>query len=443
MNEPDLLSRPTGLLRNLTWLQHILFATLVGIGAVQGWRDGAFRPALVVGTLALGGWYVLGARRSAHPTVPAHGQSASAADAPRAARIARYAVIWLVVLSLVWGACVAISSSFVWVAFALWMLGGHLLGLVAATIFSLLTLTVVVLAPPLQGAAWTAAGVIGPGVGAMFALALSRGQVQFARDAFQRARLVESLLEAQRESAALQEELLVAQREAGALGERTRLSRDIHDTLAQSFSSILLLARGAAVTSDGPGLRRLLDRIARSAAAGLEESRRVVAALAPKALSDTGLPAALRRAVDDFAADTGITGEVQVDPDLAPLGTTHEVALLRTTQGALANVRQHAHARRVVVSLSGAPDEVRLDIVDDGVGFDPARVAAHPGDVSRGGYGLASTRARLAELGGGLVIESAPGEGTAVSAYLPQRTVPARPGGTAVPPAPRPGGSIS
>lgn len=419
MSSEAILERPSGLLRNLTRLQHILFVALVGIGLGQGWRGGAPKVALVPAALALLLWYALGARRSGHPTVPGHGRPASTADDQRVAVISRYAAIWLLVLTLVWVGCVAISSSFIWVAFALWMLAGHLLGLTWAAMFSAAVLAVVVAAPPLQGAPWTVAGVIGPSVGVLFALALSRGQVQLARDAFQRAQLVESLLQAQRESAALQEDLLAAQREAGALHERARLSRDIHDTLAQGFSSILLLARGASVTSDGPGLRRLLDRIAQTAAVNLEDSRRVVAALAPKALSDTGLAAALQRVIDDLTADTGITGELRVEANLPQLGTTREVALLRTAQGALANVRQHSGAGRVVVTLSGAEDEVRLDVVDDGVGFDPARATEPLGDVSRGGYGFFSTRARLAELGGGLAIESAPGEGTAVSAHLP------------------------
>lgn len=419
MSNEAILARPSGLLRNLTRLQHVLFAALVGIGLGQGWRGGAAAAPLLLSALALSLWYVVGARRSGHPSVPAHGRPGSTADPERVAVISRYAVIWLLVLTLLWVVCVAVSSSFVWVAFALWMLAGHLLGLGWAAGYSVAVLAVTVLAPPLEGAEWTVAGIVGPVVGALFALALSRGQVQLARDAFQRARLVDSLLRAQRESAALQEELLVAQREAGALTERTRLSRDIHDTLAQGFSSILLLSRGAATTGDGPGLRRLLHRIEQTAATNLEESRRVVAALAPQALSDAGLAAVLRRALDDLSADTGIQGELRIEPGLPQLGTTQDVALLRTTQGALANVRQHARATRVVISLSLAGEQVRLDIVDDGVGFEPSRVAAHPSDVARGGYGLASTRARLTELGGGLTIESAPGEGTAVSAHLP------------------------
>ena len=231
--------------------------------------------------------------------------------------------------------------------------------------------------------------------------------------------------------------MAAAQRDAGAQAERTRLSREIHDTLAQGFSSILLLARGASVAGDEVQLRHLLGRIEETAAGNLVEARRVVGALAPESLQENGLAAALRRIVADLAADTGIDTDVRIDSSLPLLDTGEEVVLLRSAQGALANVRIHARAARVVVSLTGAGDQVRLDVVDDGVGFDPGQLAAEasasasaasgdrPGaarvDYARGGYGLASTTARLRELGGGLTIESAPGDGTAVSAYLPVR----------------------
>lgn len=451
-------SRPTGLLRGLTRLQHVLFALLVTIGVAQGLRGDAAPAPVVACAVALAAWYAVGATREAHrmmsaisappastspasapsagtsPNAAAPTEAASTAAAPTDAAPApspapepgprpsigrSHAIWWLLVLTLLWVACVAVAPSFIWVAFALWMLSGHLLQLLPAVAFSLLVLAVVVSAPPLHHEPWTVAGIIGPAVGALFALALSRGQVQLARDALHRAMLVESLQRVQAESAALHEELLTAQREAGAFAERTRISRDIHDTLAQGFSSILLLARGASSTGEGRAREHLLERIGQTAAAGLEESRRVVAALAPRNFSDTGLMGALQRTLDDLAADTGIATGLHVEADLPLLRTNDEVALLRCTQGALANVRQHARATRVEVSLFRAGQEIRLDIVDDGAGFDPAKVARRPQDLSRGGYGLAATRARLAELGGGLTIESAPGQGTAISVALP------------------------
>lgn len=327
--------------------------------------------------------------------------------------------LWLVVLGLAWLVAVLVSASFVWVGFALWLLAGQVLTLRWALGYTAVVLLAVILAPGLSGPGWTVAGVVGPTVGALFALGLSRGQVLLARDALERARLLDALMQAQAESAALQEQLALTQREVGAMSERTRLSRDIHDTVAQGFSSIVLLARGASVSPGEPDLRRLLTRIEDTAADNLTEIRAVVAALAPSTLQHSGLAAALRRLLDDLHADTGLDTELRVAPELTELSTTHEVALLRTAQSALANIRSHARAARVVVSLDGSPHEVRLDVVDDGVGFDPAILDRPGADLTRGGYGVAATRARLTELGGGLIIESAPGEGTAVSAHLP------------------------
>lgn len=412
------VSRPTGLLRSLTRLQHVLFAALVVIGVFQGFRAGAASLAVVGCGLVLAGWYAVGATREAHRMM-----SAINAVPERGATARSHAVWWLLVLTAVWVGCVVVAPAFIWVAFALWMLAGHLFRLGPAIAFSLVVLGVVLAAPPLHHEPWTIAGIIGPVVGALFALALSRGQVQLARDALHRAMLVESLQQAQAQSAALHEELLAAQREAGAFAERTRISRDIHDTLAQGFSSILLLARGASAATDQQAQAHLLERIAQTAASGLEDSRRVVAALAPRTLSDTGLTAALQRSLDDLAADTGITVALHVEADLPPMPMNDEITLLRCAQGALANVRQHAHAHRVDVSLFCAGTDIRLDVVDDGSGFDPGEVAAAPRDVSQGGYGLSATRSRLAERGGGLSIESAPGAGTAVSVHLPLRAL--------------------
>ena len=421
--------RTIAVLRNLTALQHTLFVTLVAIGVARAWPT-ANRVTLVVAITVLTCWYAVGARRAEH-------RPAASSSEPGAAGPARAAIGWLLILAVLWIACVAVSPHLIWVGFALWLLAAHLLPLAGAAVFAAGVLAVVIGAPVLAGQGWSVGGVVGPTVGALFALALSRGQVLLARESIERARLVRSLVRAQDESAALQEQLAAAQRDAGAQAERTRLSREIHDTLAQGFSSILLLARGASVAGDEVHLRHLLDRIEETAAGNLAEARRVVGALAPESLQDNGLAAALRRIVADLAADTGIDTDVRVDPDLPLLDTGEEVVLLRSAQGALANVRTHARAARVVVSLTGAGDQVRLDVVDDGVGFDPGQLAAEasasagaafgdrPGaarlDYARGGYGLASTTARLRELGGGLTIESAPGDGTAVSAYLPVR----------------------
>lgn len=148
----------------------------------------------------------------------------------------------------------------------------------------------------------------------------------------------------------------------------------------------------------------------------LADVRRIVAALAPAELEDDALASALQRMLDRVHDEAGLQVDLHVDDSLPLLPTEVEVALLRTAQSALANVRLHADADRVVVSLIDAEDSVRLDIIDDGSGFD---VDAWEQDPAASSYGLRFMRARLRELGGGLDIESAPGEGTAISVHLP------------------------
>ena len=126
--------------------------------------------------------------------------------------------------------------------------------------------------------------------------------------------------------------------------------------------------------------------------------------------------------LDRLAADTGIRTELRVDDSVPALPSAVEVALLRTAQSAIGNVRTHAGADRVVVSLIDDADGVRLDIRDDGSGFDVAAWEASGGSGSSS-YGLRFMRARLRELGGGIDVESAPGEGTALSVHVPVRAV--------------------
>ena len=97
-----------------------------------------------------------------------------------------------------------------------------------------------------------------------------------------------------------------------------------------------------------------------------------------------------------------------------------ETALLRAAQEGLANVRKHARAKEVVLTLSYVADRVILDIRDDGRGFDLAALADGPGKGT--GFGLSGMRARMEKLGGTLTVESAPGQGTSLAAAVPTTT---------------------
>ncbi|MFD0568927.1 sensor histidine kinase [Kitasatospora gansuensis] len=201
----------------------------------------------------------------------------------------------------------------------------------------------------------------------------------------------------------------------GRLAERQRLAREIHDTLAQGLSSIVLLARSAesALPADPGAARERIAEVGRTASANLAEARRFVQALTPPALDGVTLTEALRRLADGQGVAFHLDGEPY------PLPVEAEVALLRLTQEALANAARHAEAQAVAVTLTYLDDEVTLDVFDDGVGFDPL---ALPSGAGRR-FGLHGMRERIAALGGRLTVESAPGEGTVVAVSLPLRTI--------------------
>ncbi|MBO2459600.1 sensor histidine kinase [Actinomadura violacea] len=213
----------------------------------------------------------------------------------------------------------------------------------------------------------------------------------------ERARLIEELDRTRGELAELS-------REAGVLAERERLARDIHDTIAQGFTSIVMLAQ-AAEAEVGPN--RHLDLVARTARENLAETRGLVAALAPPALAEGSLAEALRRLAADFALPV----DMDVEGEQRPLGPAAEVVLLRVAQEALANVRKHAAATSVWMSLEFGRDAARLTVADDGRGFDPAAVAS--------GFGLRGMRGRVEQAGGDLAVRSGEGEGAVVEVVLP------------------------
>ncbi|MCH0538622.1 sensor histidine kinase [Streptomyces sp. MUM 203J] len=232
-------------------------------------------------------------------------------------------------------------------------------------------------------------------------------------------------------------ELAATERREGTLAERQRLSMEIHDTLAQGLSSQRMLLQAAERTWDGePDTARGHVRTAASIAEhNLAEARRFVHDLAPADLAGGG---GLAEALTALAGRESAPGlEVRVHIEGAEGGgmlpTPVASALLRIAQGALANVREHAGATTAAVTLTHLDDQVVLDIADDGRGFDPAREPSDGephaagetpetrADQGTRGHGLPAMRARVARLGGTLTVESAPGEGTVVSAALPVR----------------------
>jgi signal transduction histidine kinase len=377
--------------------QSVLFVALFLIGVVRGVLGGGGWPlAVASGAVAI----VFGAGLAAHRRLGPTGRA-----------------VWVVALLVGTVALMQVSSDFVWLVFPVWMWVTHVVRLPAALTLTAASVAMVIVTLHQQGQ-FSSAAVLGPVIGALVAVGLARGALRLEHEGEAHRRLLTRVLDSQAEAAALSEELGRVQRDAAVLSERTRLSHDIHDTLAQGFSSILLLSRAAARETDPQRIHGLLAQIQDAASENLTESRRVVYALAPDDLTASGIAAPLRRMTAELAAQLDANVTLDIDPTLPRLATSTEVALLRAAQGTLANVRRHSGAKTVSVTLARADNDVRLDVIDDGVGFDPASLAdAEP--TLAGGYGLRALRARLAALGGGLAIESEPGQGTALSVTVP------------------------
>ena len=387
--------------------QHLIAVALVTVGLVRALLTGAEPFATSLAALSLLAWYFAGMIFVDRLLQPSR------------------RVLWWVVLLAIWGMAVVVSAEYVWVAFLLWMLAGYLLGLVSAVVVSAMVYGIVVIAPLLHHGTTNYASVLGPLIGGVFAIGIARGYLQLVREGHERERLLESLTRSQREAAHLQDELALAQRHAGAHEERTRISRDLHDTVAQQLSSIRLLSHAAAGRAVDESDSAALEHVGQLATESLTDVRRIIAALAPAELEAAALPDALETIVARIRAEAEAQGaplraELRTEGPMPAIDTESEVALLRAAQSALANAAQHAKAERVVVTLACQDDLVRIDIVDDGVGFDVSEWEVST-PTAESGYGLGFIRSRLTQLGGGMDIVSSPGEGTTLSAHVPLR----------------------
>ncbi|MEW2354129.1 histidine kinase [Spirillospora sp. NPDC029432] len=389
--------------RLLGWAVHGSFAVLLAIAVAQVAGQG--RAAVAAGGAVLGVLYLLGVgyeRRD--PRLRGTGTPA------------RHALewSWLGGLAVLWGALAFAAPEMVWIAFPLFFVCHYLLPLRAAVpAVAVLTLTAIA-ASARHTDPFTPAQVIGPSIGAAVATLMALAYRALHRESERRRMLIDDLV-------GTREKLVRAEREAAALAERERLAREIHDTLAQGMSSIILLLRAARrdLRTDGDAAAARLVEAERAAAENLEEARHFVRALTAPALQDAPLTEALRRIVRAASARTSTRVRFEVSGTPSPLPAEHELALLRIAQGALGNTARHAAAENAGVTLTYLDGAVILDVVDDGTGFDPSRTQG-TGDGT--GYGLRAMRDRAEALGGTLTVESAPGDGTAIAATLPLPT---------------------
>jgi signal transduction histidine kinase len=211
--------------------------------------------------------------------------------------------------------------------------------------------------------------------------------------------------------------------EAAALEERARLARELHDSITQSLFSMTMHAEAAQVALEraepsnapdpnGP-LARNIRQLRELTEGSLAEMRALIFELRPGALQEEGLGAALRKHTAALSAREGLRIEVQVPNQRVPLEPAAEEHLYRLAQEALYNVVKHAGASRTVVRLKEEErGTVVLEIEDDGVGFDSARVPA-------GHLGLRTMADRVEQIGGTLEIQSAAGAGTTVHVAVP------------------------
>lgn len=232
----------------------------------------------------------------------------------------------------------------------------------------------------------------------------------------QRRELIKELEQAQNSLAA-------AERREGQLAERQRLAREIHDTLAQGFTSIVmhLEALEGNLPETSKVAQRHLDMARQTARDNLMAARRVVADLRPELLEKEPLPQALTRVVAGWSQETGIRAQATCTGHAQPLHPQVEVTLLRATQEALTNIRKHARADEVNVTLTYFAEQVMLDVQDNGIGLNQSRLNGAAGQASghSSGFGLQAMQERVTELNGTLSIESSADEGTTLVVAIP------------------------
>ncbi len=248
-----------------------------------------------------------------------------------------------------------------------------------------------------------------------FALTLGLWTATWMRRSEERAQLLHELR-------STQHQLAQTHHAAGVAAERERMAREIHDTLAQGFTSVVTQVQAASAALDRGEEQAARDRLAvveATARDNLAEARGLVAAFAPVPLQDTTFAEALRRLAERFTTETGtvvrfdVEGETDAADGLDPAGAASDVVLLRAAQEALTNVRRHAGASAVAVRLTRSDAAVELEVSDDGRGL-PAQFAE--------GFGLSGMRERATAVGGVLEVGPAAPRGTRVQVRLPVST---------------------
>ncbi|MFC0674462.1 sensor histidine kinase [Brachybacterium hainanense] len=406
---PDADPGPRALAMSLRWAMHGAFVLLPVLAVTRATASDGSSVAATIGAAALilalyaaGSWRALRAARGGSED-SAEGRSRS----PLALLLPSGP--WVLAIALAWAAACLVSASFVWLAFPLFFLALFALRAPAGSLMLAAVAVWAILTPLLRGdqAELGVGEVLGPLVGAAFSL-IAHGVYGMLEKEARRSRvLVAELQEAQAE-------LAESERGKGVAEERERLAQDIHDTLAQGLNSIVLLSRGAQARH--PEAARAFSRIEETARENLADARRLVRDLSDPP-AGASLEQALRRVIRRAELLEGAPRcELRIDAAVGEVPPEQVETLELAARSLVANVLQHAQARRCVITAAWWPDRVSLDVADDGRGFD---ASSPPPRRAEGGDGLALLRRRVAAADGEMTIDAAPGEGTRVGIVLP------------------------
>jgi signal transduction histidine kinase len=200
------------------------------------------------------------------------------------------------------------------------------------------------------------------------------------------------------------------------------MARDLHDETGQALTAIGLGLRGleSRMAQEPEKANETLHELQTLTADSLKELQRLMADLRPSHLDDLGLPAALRWYASKLEERYPLRVKVDISGDEQPIAEAAKIATFRIIQEALNNVVRHADARSARVTLDFERKGVGVSIRDDGCGFDLERLRRTQSS-SRPPLGLAGMQERAALLGGRVTVQSAPGEGTLIEAFVPYR----------------------
>jgi signal transduction histidine kinase len=204
----------------------------------------------------------------------------------------------------------------------------------------------------------------------------------------------------------LSRHLLRAQEE-----ERKRISRELHDAAGQGLMVLRLFLGTVAGENARPDLRERIQEAIGMVDRTIGDLRRLIARLSPRTLEEMGLVAAIRKEGRELSKSTGMQARLDLPSNLRELDDDIELAVYRAVQEALNNIAKHSQAKRFSIELEATPEQVRLRVEDDGVGFS--------GNSRSRSFGLFGMRERIAVLGGTVRVRTRHGKGTQILVTVP------------------------